>query len=146
MVNAKMRVTKLEAALAAVGETDPTHPILFEALQHARSQAQVRPLQDRIEGTKMFIERAKKRVLKCREACEGAQKVLDEAEAKKREEEDQLKEGERRLAALLQEAEVFPPAPVSQPPPTVPVDCAAELAQLRACMEELKVERNELRS
>ena len=41
MVNARMRVTKLESALAAVGQEDPAHPILFEALQHVRSQAQI---------------------------------------------------------------------------------------------------------
>ena len=137
MVNARMRVTKLETALGAVGQEDPTHPILFEALQHARSQAQ-------------FLCRIGSRGRRCsssarRNGCEGAQKVLDEAEAKKHEE-GRIREGERRLAALLQEAEVSPAAQFSQPPPTVSVDCAAEVAQLRACVEELKAERNELRS
>ena len=106
MVNARMRVTKLETALAAVGQENPAHPILFEALQHVRSQAQIR-----------------RRV----------RKVLDEAEAKIHEEEGELEEGERRLAALFQEAEVSPAAQFSQPPPTVPFDCAAELAQLSVC-------------
>ena len=68
-------------------------------------------LQDRIEWTKMFIQRANKRVLKCRETCEGARKVLAEAEAKKHQEEDELEEGGRLLAALLQEAEVSPATP-----------------------------------
>ena len=86
----------------------------------------------------MFIERAKELALKCREACEGARKVLDEAEVEKHEEEGEFEEGER-MAAKVQE-EVSPATPFSQP------HCAAELAQLRACVEELKAERNELRS
>ena len=44
MANARSRVAKLEGAMMAVGDTDPTYPGLLEALKQARSQAQVRPV------------------------------------------------------------------------------------------------------
>ena len=46
-------------AMMAVGDTDPTYPGLLEALKQARSQAQVRPVGDRIASTESFLERAK---------------------------------------------------------------------------------------
>ena len=54
----KARVTKLEAAMAAVGESDPTFAGLQDALKKAKAQAQVRPVADRIASSKVFIERA----------------------------------------------------------------------------------------
>ena len=41
--NARARVAKLEAAMAALGESDPTCPALLEALKKVKSQTQVRP-------------------------------------------------------------------------------------------------------
>ena len=46
------RAGKLEAAISALGESDPTVPALKEALRQVRLQAQVRPVEERIEGTK----------------------------------------------------------------------------------------------
>ena len=66
LANARARVTKLETAVAAVGESDPSFPAHQEALKKAKAQAQVRPVEDRISSTKVFIERAKKRVNACR--------------------------------------------------------------------------------
>ena len=58
-----------------------------------------------IESTKFFIERAKKRVSSCREDVAKAQAVLRKAEAKVLTEEDSLRDGESRLAALQLEAQ-----------------------------------------
>ena len=102
-------------------------------------------MEERVEWTKMFIERAKKRVSKAREACARAQATLTERrELQQREEEDDLADGERRLAALLQEAEATPDVP-SFVPPTAPVDFAAELVHLRVSVRQLQRERDELR-
>ena len=46
MANARARVSKLEAAIAAVGDSDPTCATLREALARAKSQAQERPVAD----------------------------------------------------------------------------------------------------
>ena len=54
MANARARVSKLEAAIAAVGDSDPTCATLREALVRAKSQAQERPVADRIKYTKHF--------------------------------------------------------------------------------------------
>ena len=58
---ARGRVVKLEAAMAAVGEADPTFSHLQEALKKAKAQCQVCPVEDRVVATKDFIERAKKK-------------------------------------------------------------------------------------
>ena len=43
---ARARVAKLEAAISAVGDLDPTFPALQEALKQARRQAQVQPVEE----------------------------------------------------------------------------------------------------
>ena len=48
---AQVRVMKFEAAIQVVGEDDPVAMGLKEALQKARVQAQLRPVQDRISHT-----------------------------------------------------------------------------------------------
>ena len=70
------RVGKLEVAISALGEDDPAVTGL-EALRQARLEAQVRPVDDRIKATKMFIERARKR-----EEITKAQAAVLEAQAK----------------------------------------------------------------
>ena len=67
LADARSRVGKLEAAISVLDKNDPTVLALKEALRQARSQTQVRPVEERIESTKLFIERAKKRVTSCRE-------------------------------------------------------------------------------
>ena len=57
LANARARVAKLEAAIAAVGDSDPISVTLKEALSRAKSQAQERPVEDRIKHTTVFIER-----------------------------------------------------------------------------------------
>ena len=109
-------------------ENDPTVPALKEALLQARSQSQVRPVEERIESTKLFIERAKKRVTSCQEDVAKAQAVLREAEAKVLTEEDSLREGESRLAALQLEAQRVQER----------IHCTR---RLRVCVAELQRER-----
>ena len=54
LANARARVTKLEAAIAAVGDSDPISVTLKEALSRAKSQAQERPVADRIKTHEHF--------------------------------------------------------------------------------------------
>ena len=141
---ARARVTKLEAAMAAVGETDPTFTHLQEALKKAKAQCQVRPVEDRIASSKEFIERAKKRIVACQAEVSEAQEALAKAQSKLQQEEQGLTDGEARLAILLQEsAEVGPQVEV---PPTVPANFAQELVELRACLSEFRRENSDLHS
>ena len=50
------------------------------SFSEAQGQAQVRPVEDKIVSTKVFIERAKKRVTVCREEVSRAQEVLGRLE------------------------------------------------------------------
>ena len=122
--NARARVTKLEVAMAAVGETDPTFGALQEALKKAQSQAQARPVADRIASTKVFIERAKKRVTVCREEVSRAQELFAQAQTKLQSEEQGLV---RHVCGLffrrVRRAE--------EPLPTAPASFAHELAELQ---------------
>ena len=72
MANALARMSKLEAAMSAVGEEDPIYPGLLEAFKKARAQTQAKPVQDRIAGTELFLKRARKRVEGCRQDVEKA--------------------------------------------------------------------------
>ena len=99
---------------------------LKEALRQARLQAQVPPVHDRIQATKMFIERSRKRVDSAREEITKAQAAVLEAQAKLTKEEEPLEDGLQRLISLQQEADGLSE---QQPPPTAQVDFAHELAQ-----------------
>ena len=139
MANARARVSKLEAAIAAVGDSDSTCATLREALARAKSQAQERPVADRINHTNIFIERAKKRVNTFQEDVKIAQAAVVVAQEKLAKEEVLLREGEGRLQALQQEEANG--MDCQEVPPTVPCNFAQELAQLRACVVELQTER-----
>ena len=65
---------------------------------------------------------------------------MREAEAKVLTEEDSLREGESRLAALQLEAQRVQER---IPPPIAPADFAQELAKLRVCVAELQREGGE---
>ena len=134
-------MAKLEAAISAVGESDPTFLALQEALKQARKHAQVQPVESRIKSWEFFIERAKKRVECARKEVECANAKVVAAEMTLTSELSALQDGEQRHAALLAEAS----RTSEQPPPTVPVDFAAELTQLRSLVAELQREREELR-
>ena len=55
VADAQVRALKLEAAISALGEDDPAVSGLKDALQRVRSQAQVRPLSQRIAWTQEFV-------------------------------------------------------------------------------------------
>ena len=108
-----------------------------DALKKAKAQAQVRPVADRIASSKVFIERAKKRILTGREDVSRAQEALTSAQVKLQSEEQGLADAEARLASLILEES-------NGPPPTVPADIAQELAELRACVQQLQRENTDL--
>ena len=86
-------------------EDDETHPILMAALEKAQSQAQERPIPDRIAATKSFLERSEKRVEGARQAVGRAKEELAKAEALLEKEEAMFKDGHQRLRQLLEEGE-----------------------------------------
>ena len=110
--------------MAAVGESDPTHARLQDALKKAKAQAQVRPVTDRIALSKVF--KLKKRILFGREEVCWAQEALTSAQVKLQSKEQGLADVEARLASLLLEESTG----IAAPPPTVPADFAQELAEL----------------
>ena len=144
LANARARVTKLEAAIATVGDSDPISATLKEALSRAKSQAQECPVMDRIKHTNIFIERAKKRVVAFQQDVTNAQAAVVQAQEKLAKEEALLRDGEVRLQALMHEASNL--MECQDVPPTVPCNFASELAQLRACVAELQLERDDLRA
>ena len=135
--NAPTRVAKLEAAMAALGESDPTYSTLQEALKKAKAQVHVRPVDERIVSAKTFIERAKKRIGCCRDDVAWAQRPCagsGEAPvggAKSSTGRSTFHRGVRGFEEV---------------PPTLPANFAHELAELRACVEELRREITEVRS
>ena len=138
----RARATKFEAAMQAVGESDPAYPGLLEALKKTRVQAQVKPVQDRIAGTKSFLERARKRVVTSRQEVEKAKEALATAERKLAFEEDGVLQAEGPLSALQQKANGTPECPA----PSVPADFAFELTRLHSFVQELRRERGDLRA
>ena len=117
--NARARVSKLEAAMAAVGVGPDVQCFTrsFEESSRPSSSAQSKTgsFQRRV-----FIERAKKRVNVCREEVSRAQEALAQAQTKLQSEEQGLVDGEARLAALIQESATS----VEEPPPTSPANFA----------------------
>ena len=113
---ARARVAKLEIAISAAGESDPTFPGLQEALKQARRQAQVQPVESRIRSSEFFIERTKKRLENARKEVEDAKPKVVSAETTLVSEMSSLQEGEQRHAALLAVAS----RTSEQPPPTMP--------------------------
>ena len=115
---AQIRVTKLEAAIQAVGEDDPAAMGLKEALQKARIQAQLRPVQDWMSHTEAFLNRSRKRLETMMSEARKLREDITELESKIQ---------ERRLEGLRTEASV-------QPSPFV----VAKIRQLRAWIAEME--------
>ena len=116
-VDALAEVQRLEAAIAALGETNPHAKPLKVALQAAKSRSKVPPVADRIEACKTFIERVQRRVVK---------RALEQKEVYVAEVED----AQRRLVQL--QAEVA--APVVQ-----------DVGELQRHIDNLVKERDQLR-
>ena len=120
-------VQRLEAAIAALGETNPHARPLKDALQAAKSRSKVPPVADRIEACKTFIERAKRRVVRAEEIMKRAieQKDVHVAE---------VEDTERRLLQLQGEAAAAPRC-IS----------VSEVGDLKRQIDELVKERDQLR-
>ena len=127
LANARARVTKLEAVIAAVGDSDPISATLKEALSRAKSEAQERP--------NIFIERVKKRVVAFQQDVTNAQAAVVQAQEKLAMEEALLRDGEVRLQALMHEASN--PMECQDVPPTID-----EIAQLKARWVAAEEERD----
>ena len=120
----------LERALEVLGEdSGPEFQVLQNSLKKAKAAAQGVPLGVQLEQSLKFVERSEKRL-----------RVLDEERAK---EARLLEEAKQRVARLRSELAAERP---HHPPPMVPPDCAQELVQLRACVEGLQREREDLRA
>ena len=122
---AQLRVTKLEAAIQAVGEDDPAVMGLKEALQKARIQAQLRPVQDRISHTEAFLNRSRKRLETMMSEARTLREDITELELK-------IQDGERHLEGLRTEASVQPS------PFVIARDPQEEIRQLRARIAEME--------
>ena len=103
-------------------------PALQESVRQARKHAQLQPVENRIKSSEFFIERAKKRVEHARKEVEDAKAKVVAAEMTLTSEVRALQDGEQRHASLLAETSRVS----EEPPPTMPVDFVAELAQLRS--------------
>ena len=113
------------------------HARLQDALKEAEAQAQVRPVEERIASSKVFIERAKKRIIAGREEVSRAQEVLTTAQAN-------LLTEERGLPRHVWPLCLSRSLTVWQP--SAPADFAQELAELRHCVQQLQRENACLRS
>ena len=86
-------VKKLEAVIAALGPDSAHAKGLHEALRIARARSKLPPVAERVVSCKKFLDRARQRVVR-------AQDVIDKATAQKKVHEEEVVEGERRLAQL----------------------------------------------
>ena len=80
MTNTQAQVVKLEAAMHAVGEGDPTEQALEEALKKARNQAQAQPFKDRIVAKEFFLGRSRKRTFGFPEEAEKEKDLIPAVE------------------------------------------------------------------
>ena len=128
---ARERVSKLEAALKAVGDDDDTAPSLRQALQKARQQAVPLSTQEKVAQCESFLERARKREAAAKEVVSQAQSELTRLSA-------EVAEGEQRLTTLRAELE-------RPQPQVVAVDMSAEVERLRALVEQLTKEKEDAR-
>ena len=122
---AQIRVTKLESAIQAIGEDDPAAMGLKEALQKARVQAKLRPVEDRISHTEAFLNRSLKRLETMMSEARKLKEDITELESK-------IQDGERRLEGLRSEASVQPS------PFVIATDPQEEIRQLRARIAEME--------
>ena len=84
---ANQRVSKLEAALRAMGDYDgPEVATLKSSLQKARAASRSKPIQDQIAETEAFISNAQKRLSVLEEERVREQELLDKALQIEREE------------------------------------------------------------
>ena len=78
MSEARTRLGKLEAEMSSLGADEQAVAGRKEGLRQAGLQAQFRHVDDRIEVTKMFIKRSRKRVGSVRKEITKAQSAVRE--------------------------------------------------------------------
>ena len=122
-------IERLKAAIAALGDSTAHANPLKEALRVAQARASARPVEERVESCKLFLERARKRV-------ERAQAVVDRAQEQKALHEAEVVEGEARYAKLLAEAAIVDVPPVVSP----------QVTELQEQINALVLERDALRA
>ena len=127
-------VKKLEAAIAALGENSVHAKGLQEALRIARARSTLPPVAERVESCKKFLDRARQRVVR-------AQDVIDKATAQKKIHEEEVAEGERRLAQL--QAEASKPVEVHPQVSTLQSQIDALIRERDAGRSELESERRD---
>ena len=118
------RVKQLQNAIDALDEKDPLVASPRAELQKVRSKARVVPVEDRIQSTTAFLERARKRESVARKELEVAQ--------------EDVRDGEARLERLRAEA-----AQDVCPPTVVESSVNAELERLRGLVAELRANSEE---
>ena len=122
---------KLKRALEALGEdSGPEYQVLLSSLKKAKAAAQGVPIGVQLEQSLKFVERSEKRL-----------RVLDEERAN---EASLLTQAKQRVEWLR--SELVAGMDCQEVPPTFPCNFAEELAQLRACVFELQMERDDLRA
>ena len=142
---ARVRVSKLEAIITTLGEDDEAAPILQEALRKARAQAQELPLSERVESTRMYVERQQKRVERARLSATKARDALTEALAHEKKEEALLTEAEERLSQLRVALKDIP-SPFTVPIPPVVPDLSHDMHRMQRVIDELQRELTRLRT
>ena len=136
VAEATARVERLEAALKLLGEDDPDAEPLKIALKRAKSQAQVRPVGERLDLCLQYISRVKRQVARAEEHVREAKEAQVQMEEK-------LANGLRDLEALRAEASEEPRQRPQQgvAQPVMEVEPNEEIVRLRALVAELQKER-----
>ena len=136
VAEASARVERLEAALKLLGEDDPDAEPLKIALKRAKSQAQVRPVGERLDLCLQYIARVKRQVARAEEHVREAKEAQVQMEEK-------LANGLRDLEALRAEASEEPRQRPQQgvAQPVMEVEPNEEIVRLRALVAELQKER-----
>ena len=119
-------VKKLAAAIAALGPDSVHAKGLHEALRIARARSKLPPVAERVESCKKYLDRARQRVVR-------AQDVIDKATAQKKLHEEEVVEGERRLAQLQAEA-------------SKPAEVLPQVSELQRQIDALIRERDAVRT
>ena len=120
-----------------------TYSVLLAALRKPQSQAQERPIPDRVASTKAFLERSEKRVEAARQAVGRTKEELAKAEAMLEKEEAMLKKGHPRLRQLLEEEKAM--ASPFEPPPSAGFGVSTEISRMQAIIDSLQGELARLR-
>ena len=116
---ARKRVGQLQTAVQVLDPTDPTRPVLEDALKKAKGQATLPSLEEQIQSTEQFLVRAKKRL-------EEAEKEVVAITEKRDGLRAELATSEERLARLRQDVS-FAGGGQATPQFHIPAEVVSEL-------------------